>query len=204
MVSWNIDKPDIIMNPWPESFKSWKPIQTSSLAVRVTNIIHVFDLAKPKAKYWQTLEFTWTLQIIAPLHSISWAPGLQFFFFIEVAGDGGVATQSSGVVSFNAELCCGIWAELHAASSSSPFERVQPLQLQRGERWLNHLGPGCRTVSETPTGPRVNIKTGNRSYLHTISQRQRQTDLERERWNKRVEGKKKKKHGVVSRHMAAF
>lgn len=87
MVSLNIDKPDIIMNPWPESFKSWKPIQTSSLAARVTNIIHVFDLAKPKAKYWQTLEFTWTLQIIALLHYHLLGTWLTIFFFIEVAGE---------------------------------------------------------------------------------------------------------------------
>lgn len=75
MLILNIDKPNIIMKSWPESFKSWKSIQISSLR----NIIHVFDLAKPKAKYWQSLEFTWTLQIIALLHAISWAPGLHFF-----------------------------------------------------------------------------------------------------------------------------
>ena len=66
--------------------------------------------------------------------------------------------------------------------------RTAPAALLRREM-IESPGISVKNRENAPTGPQVNTKTDNCSYLHTITRRQHQTDLERESWNKRVEKK---------------
>lgn len=66
---------------------------------------------------------------------------------------------------------------------SSSFEQHErPLQLQGEEEMIESPGIAVKNRGRRPPrGPQVNIKTDNWSYLHSFTQRQHHTDLERER-----------------------
>lgn len=106
--------------------------------------------------------------------------------------------ELAGVASFNMQPCCGasqnplLWANSHQhlLLSISNWTTRTACGSKGGEKWLSHLGFKKRTEREAPIGPRVNIKTDNCSYLHTITRRQHQTDLESRSRNKRLKKKK--------------
>lgn len=75
----------------------------------------------------------------------------------------------------------GRGAELHAASSSTPYLPQPPPCSSVEEKKMIESPGNLRTEQreKAPAGAQVNIKTDNCSYLHTDSRRQHQTDLER-------------------------
>jgi len=143
-----------------------------------------------KSIYWLTDTDMRLYQIHRyKLCSISLAPDMSLIVghggdaaWEEAAGWSRVSTRGS-----RARILL-YWAESRAASS-----REEPLQLQRGEKWLSHLGSQQRTEKrEAPAGPQVNTETDSRCYLHTFTRRQHQTGLERELEQKTEEKKKQK------------